>query len=479
MRLDPRARRRHPRRRRVGRRGTSGDRGGRPRRPIPPRPLDAALPGSARRAARRPDADALGGGARDRRSCAAATGSTELRRALFGRYSGEPGDRRRGHRRAAGPTGSTPGTRADTDRFEDGDHRGHRRPALPTWSGSSGPTPTRARSSSSRPRRGERRRRRPAAREGGARATRSTGPRATFGVKDTARRPAPRPAAAPVRRAPRGAVTISGLVALRGARRRCCCRPLARRHARDGLSRENYRGRRVAFPPERCWSPVSLLALAPLAVLDDRADLDLLDPELRRWIVYVLGVALLGLLDDALGRGTAGRHAARLARPRRAVLAGKLLDRRDQGRRGARAGRLRGLGPRARGARLPRRPRAAAAGDQPVQPARPAPGAGREGLRAAAGGPLPRGLDARRRSSCSGSSSARSWSAPRSRCASARCSATPARTWSARWPASRCWSRSATTARWIALAAGRGADDLRGVSVDLRGDRSRFRHCAG
>ena len=49
----------------------------------------------------------------------------------------------------------------------------------------------------------------------------------------------------------------------------------------------------------------SLVALAPLAVLDDRADLDLLDPDLRRWAVYVLGVALLGLLDDALGLGAA------------------------------------------------------------------------------------------------------------------------------------------------------------------------------
>ena len=40
-------------------------------------------------------------------------------------------------------------------------------------------------------------------------------------------------------------------------------------------------------------------------MLDDRADLDLLDPGLQRWMVYVLGVALLGLLDDALGRGAA------------------------------------------------------------------------------------------------------------------------------------------------------------------------------
>jgi UDP-GlcNAc:undecaprenyl-phosphate/decaprenyl-phosphate GlcNAc-1-phosphate transferase len=74
---------------------------------------------------------------------------------------------------------------------------------------------------------------------------------------------------------------------------------------RVGLARENYRGRTVAFPAGAPLAACSLLALAPLAVLDDRADLDLLDPELRRWLAYVLGVTLLGLLDDALGRGTA------------------------------------------------------------------------------------------------------------------------------------------------------------------------------
>lgn len=74
---------------------------------------------------------------------------------------------------------------------------------------------------------------------------------------------------------------------------------------RAGLARTNYAGREVAFPAGAPLIACSLIALAPLAVLDDRADLDLLDPELRRWIVYVLGVALLGLLDDALGRGHA------------------------------------------------------------------------------------------------------------------------------------------------------------------------------
>jgi hypothetical protein len=71
---------------------------------------------------------------------------------------------------------------------------------------------------------------------------------------------------------------------------------------RAGLVRENWRGRRVAFPAGAVLIAAALVALAPLALLDDRADLDLLDPDLRRWIVYVLGVALLGLLDDSLGR---------------------------------------------------------------------------------------------------------------------------------------------------------------------------------
>ena len=76
-----------------------------------------------------------------------------------------------------------------------------------------------------------------------------------------------------------------------------CCAP--------GWRARTTAGATVAFPAGALLVACSLVALAPLAVLDDRADLDLLDPELRRWIVYVLGVALLGLLDDALGRGAA------------------------------------------------------------------------------------------------------------------------------------------------------------------------------
>jgi UDP-GlcNAc:undecaprenyl-phosphate GlcNAc-1-phosphate transferase len=70
-----------------------------------------------------------------------------------------------------------------------------------------------------------------------------------------------------------------------------------------GLTRENYRGAIVAFPLGAVIATSALVALAPLAFLNDRADLDLLDPELRRWITYVIGVAFLGFLDDSLGRG--------------------------------------------------------------------------------------------------------------------------------------------------------------------------------
>ena len=70
-----------------------------------------------------------------------------------------------------------------------------------------------------------------------------------------------------------------------------------------GLVRQNYRGAELAFPLGAVLATVALVALAPLAFLNDRADLDLLDPQLRRWLPYLLGIAFLGFLDDALGQG--------------------------------------------------------------------------------------------------------------------------------------------------------------------------------
>jgi UDP-GlcNAc:undecaprenyl-phosphate/decaprenyl-phosphate GlcNAc-1-phosphate transferase len=82
--------------------------------------------------------------------------------------------------------------------------------------------------------------------------------------------------------------------------------PAGARGLRDaGLVRENYRGAVLAFPLGAVLATAALVALAPLAVLNDRADLDLLDPGLRQWVPYLLGVAFLGFLDDALGQGAA------------------------------------------------------------------------------------------------------------------------------------------------------------------------------
>ena len=80
--------------------------------------------------------------------------------------------------------------------------------------------------------------------------------------------------------------------------------PAGARGLRDaGLVRENYRGVQLAFPLGAVLATAALVALAPLAFLDDRADLDLLVPELRRWLPYLLGIAFLGFLDDSLGQG--------------------------------------------------------------------------------------------------------------------------------------------------------------------------------
>ena len=219
---------------------------------------------------------------------------------------------------------------------------------------------------------------------------------------------------------------------------------------RAGLARENYAGRRVAFPAGAALVACSLIALAPLAVLDDRADLDLLDPELRRWIVYVLGVALLGLLDDALGRGGAADTARGWRGHARAVLAGRFST-----------GAIKAVGALALAAYA-------------------ASGLGREGIDYVADlallllatnlfnlldlrpgrvekafapcSPASASAPGRSsRSSCSGSSSAPCWWSAPSRCASGRCSATRARTWSGRSPGSRCWSPSTTPgagSRW-------------------------------
>lgn len=84
--------------------------------------------------------------------------------------------------------------------------------------------------------------------------------------------------------------------------------------ARSRLALENYRGVRLPFPAGIVIVAAAALAAGPLAFVDELgiAD-DVLRPEVRTVAVYALGVAALGLLDDALGgepRGWRGHGAA-------------------------------------------------------------------------------------------------------------------------------------------------------------------------
>ena len=83
------------------------------------------------------------------------------------------------------------------------------------------------------------------------------------------------------------------------------------------LAMENFRGATLPFPAGTIVVAAAALAAGPLALLQELgiAD-DVLRPELRTVAVYALGVAALGLLDDALGgdpRGWRG-HGATLLR---------------------------------------------------------------------------------------------------------------------------------------------------------------------
>ena len=245
--------------------------------------------------------------------------------------------------------------------------------------------------------------------------------------------------------------------------------------ARPGLVRENYRGRRLAFPLGAVLVVASLVALAPLAVLDDRADLDLLDPELRRWFAYVLGVAFLGLLDDALGRGCASARRAAGAATRGRSCEGRLST-----------GAIKAIGALALAA-YATSGRGLQAFDYLADLAllllatnifnlaRPAARAGGEGAAAARGRALPRSLDGRRRCELLGAlrrpgagrrlvHAARAGDARRHRLEPGR---GDRRDLAAETPRE--------TGRLIALGVVVGIDHLRGISFDLRTRSSGFR----
>jgi UDP-N-acetylmuramyl pentapeptide phosphotransferase/UDP-N-acetylglucosamine-1-phosphate transferase len=80
-----------------------------------------------------------------------------------------------------------------------------------------------------------------------------------------------------------------------------------------GFVRENFRGRVVAFPAGFVAVASALLALVVRAPLEELAGADVFRPELGVVVVYSLGVAFLGLVDDVLSadpRGWRGHGAA-------------------------------------------------------------------------------------------------------------------------------------------------------------------------
>jgi UDP-GlcNAc:undecaprenyl-phosphate/decaprenyl-phosphate GlcNAc-1-phosphate transferase len=83
-----------------------------------------------------------------------------------------------------------------------------------------------------------------------------------------------------------------------------------------GVVRANYRGRVIPAAAGVVIAVAALLSLVPLAALDELADADALRPDLGDALVFVLGVAMLGLLDDLLGGRAPAGVVSRLDAPR-------------------------------------------------------------------------------------------------------------------------------------------------------------------
>jgi hypothetical protein len=77
--------------------------------------------------------------------------------------------------------------------------------------------------------------------------------------------------------------------------------PLVRSLRDHGLVRENYRGAALPFPIGVLIPVAGLLALIPLALLQELADAEIFTAAAYPAVTYVIGVALLGLLDDFAG----------------------------------------------------------------------------------------------------------------------------------------------------------------------------------
>jgi UDP-N-acetylmuramyl pentapeptide phosphotransferase/UDP-N-acetylglucosamine-1-phosphate transferase len=80
--------------------------------------------------------------------------------------------------------------------------------------------------------------------------------------------------------------------------------PAVVRALRDqGFVTANYRGATLPFPTGMAIPVAAMLALIPLALVQELGDVTVFKPGAYPAVVYVLGVALLGLVDDFVGSG--------------------------------------------------------------------------------------------------------------------------------------------------------------------------------
>ena len=86
--------------------------------------------------------------------------------------------------------------------------------------------------------------------------------------------------------------------------------PVSRSLVELGLTQKNYRGTPVAFPAGIAIVIAAFLALVPLSLLQELADADVFRPGLETALIYVVGVSMLGLLDDLIGSGVLTRGEA-------------------------------------------------------------------------------------------------------------------------------------------------------------------------
>jgi UDP-GlcNAc:undecaprenyl-phosphate/decaprenyl-phosphate GlcNAc-1-phosphate transferase len=76
--------------------------------------------------------------------------------------------------------------------------------------------------------------------------------------------------------------------------------------AAGGFLRENYRGRPLPFPLGFLIVPCALIALVVCAPLQELADANVLRPSASVALLYGIGVALLGLIDDVFSPESRG-----------------------------------------------------------------------------------------------------------------------------------------------------------------------------